>query len=238
MKTLACLSIGFLSLGLNSALASDQPRGSLLELHSCELYAGGCLVSSEEPMDGRYMLHAWNFTGGTFSDTALSGLQLALLQSSTENLAADHTKSDQAVVYLPQTATASQRQALLAWLKSSLPDLKSTRLQTRVVPLQFAKTATGYSFSAGDIISLKTASLESCDTGGCGESLWYTPRAPTTVFTVGVARSYRVTEPMLKLEWDDARKRSIFLAKFGETASAKNLFVTAADLCGPADKLF
>jgi hypothetical protein len=46
-----------------------------------------------------------------------------------------------------------------------------------------------------------------------------------------------VNEPLLKMKWDDAGARSVFLGKFGEEKT-ENLFVTTADLCGPAEKLF
>src|SRR5690242_21656551 len=95
-------------------LAEDQPpRGSVLELHSCELYAGGCIVSSEATLDGRYMLRAWNFSDGSFNRTALAGLNLAVLQSSGDNLASPEARAGSVIVYLPQAATAPQRQALL-----------------------------------------------------------------------------------------------------------------------------
>src|SRR5437588_1343537 len=238
MKKLTFTFLALTSLAASRVLAGDQPCGSVLELHSCELYAGGCVVSSEQPQDGRYMLRAWNFTGGAYAGTDLKGLRLVVVQSSSQNLAAPKTASDQAVVYLPESATARQRAGLLAWAKASLPDLKSAKLQTRVVPLQFARSETGYAISAGDFIAVKTASLESCETGSCGESLWYEPRAPSTVFTVAVDRSSRVAEPLLKLTWNDGGKRSVFLAKFGDKILAKNQFVTSADLCGPADRLF
>ncbi len=238
MRKLALLLVGLSGLALTSARAGEQPQGTLLELHSCEVYAGGCIVSSEATLGGRYLLRAWQFSGGRFAGTDLAGLQVAVLQSSSENLAAPHAEPGDAVVYLPQSATPSQRSALLAWLKSDQSDFRAAKLQTRVVPLRFAKTETGYAFSAGEFVAVKTAPLASCDTGACGEALWYTPRTSTTVFTVAVDRSSQVTEPLLKLRWDDAGKRSIFLAKFGDNTTAKDLYVIAADLCGPADKLF
>jgi len=236
MKKLALVVLGLSFFCVASLLAVEQPRGSLLELHSCELYAGGCVVSSEEPMDGRQMLRVWNFTGGSFAGQDFTGLHLAVLQSSPDNIAAANARSGEAVAYLPEAANPSQREALLAWLKTSQPDFKPSHLQMRVVPLQFAKAGAGYAFSAGDFVSVKTASLESCETGACGESLWYSPHAVTTVFTVVVDQSSRITEPLLSLKWNDAAKRSIFLAKFGE--SAKNIYVTATDFCSPAEKLF
>src|SRR6185437_9850801 len=68
MKKLTLLFAGLIGLGLNAAFAADAPHGSLLELHSCEVYAGPCVVSSESPQEGRYMARAWDFTGGSFHE--------------------------------------------------------------------------------------------------------------------------------------------------------------------------
>jgi hypothetical protein len=238
MKTVAFLLTGFACFLGREVLANGQPRGTLLELHSCELYAGGCIVSSEATLGGRYMVRAWNFTSGAFGGAELAGLQVAVLQSSSENLAVAQAAPGQVVVYLPKSASANQREALLGWLKSSQPDLKTAELQTRTVALHFASTATGCAFSAGSFLAVKTAPLESCETGACGEALWYSPRSEASVFTVAVDRSSRVTEPLLKLKWNDAGKRSVFLAKFGDDTSAKDLYVSTADLCGPTGNLF
>src|SRR5690349_4149752 len=105
MKRLAFLAL--FSLAFSRAFAGETPRGSLLELHSCELYAGGCVISSESTLNGRYMLRAWDFAGGELNGVDFKGLQVAVLQSSPDNLAADNSKSGEAVVYLPQTATAA-----------------------------------------------------------------------------------------------------------------------------------
>src|SRR6266700_1964019 len=112
MKKLMFAFVGMAFLTTKTLFAGDQPRGNLVELHSCELYAGGCVVSSEATLGGRYMLRAWNFTGGGFGGSDFSGLRLALLQTSSENLAADKTSADHSVVYLPPDATRGQRQAL------------------------------------------------------------------------------------------------------------------------------
>src|SRR6266567_9065362 len=109
MKRLIFVSIGLLSgLALNNVLAGDLPRGTLLELHSCELYAGGCVVSSEATLGGRYLLRAWDFTGGKVNGTDLTGLRVAVLEAGSDNLAADKTTTDQAVVYLPANANPAQ----------------------------------------------------------------------------------------------------------------------------------
>jgi hypothetical protein len=201
--------------------AGETPRGTLLELHSCEVYAGGCVVSSEATTGGRYMLRAWQFSGGSFSGTELNGLCIATLQSSADNLAAPESSSGEAVVYLPTGATPSQRDALLGWLKSTQADFKPSHLETKTVALGFVKHSGGYSLHAGDGISVMTRPMETCDTGACGEALWYTPRSLTSVFAVEVTQSAQVSEPLLRLKWTDAGKRNVLAsAMFSWLSSA------------------
>lgn len=239
MRVFAFLLVGLSCFLGRHAVAGTQPRGNVLELHSCELYAGGCIVSSEATLGGRYMLRAWNFTGGSFQGTDLAGLNLAVLQSSEDNLATPRSHAGSVVVYLPANATSAQQDAMIGWLRSSQADLDpATRFQTRVVPMEFNKSSAGYGFSAGAFVSVSSAPLESCTSGACGEALWYTPRATTSLFTVAVDRSSTVREPLLKLTWDDAGRRAIFLGKFGEDTPAQNLFVSSAEICSPAGKLF
>jgi uncharacterized protein DUF1326 len=236
MKTVAFLLACCAGLFPVSGLASGQPKGSLLELHSCELFAGGCIVSSEATQGGRYMLRVWSFAEGTYDGSDLADLQVALLQESPDNLSVVESRPGRGVVYLPEKATASQRAALMAWLKSSQKDLSGASLMVRTVPLRLETVNGGYRFAAGDSISLQTASLESCPTGGCGEALWYTPRTPNSVFTVGVNKTLRIAEPLLQLKWEDAGKKSVFLARFGENSPGQ--YVSTAEICGPAGKLF
>jgi len=238
MKKTFLLLIGLLGFAVNTALAADAPRGSLMELHSCEVYAGPCVVSSESPQEGRYMARAWDFTGGNFNGTDFTGLQIAVLQNSPDNLADANSKSGDAVVYLPQSATQSQRDALLAWLKASQADFHPAKLETRIAPLQFTKSEKGYVFTAGKFLQVKTAPLNMCGMGNCGETLWYQPRAETSVFTVVLNSGSKISEPLLKLRWDANGNRDIFLARFGESVSAKDLYVSLAELCGPSQSLF
>src|SRR5271154_6283652 len=126
MKSLmASIAVAFFLTG-TSLRAGENLHGDLLELHSCQLYIGGCIASSESPQDGRYLLRVWNFTGGSYERTPLRGLQVALLETSDDNLAFRETNPTAAMAYLPQSATSAQTTALISWLKSTNPEL--TRL--------------------------------------------------------------------------------------------------------------
>lgn len=222
----------FLSIFATSAFAADKPSGNLLELHSCELYAGGCTVSAEATQGGRYMLRVWDFSGGEYQGTDFKNLKVAVLQSSRDNLAAADSESGDAVIYLPKSATQIQRDALLAWVKSSQPDFHPSTLNIRTEPLQIHKTASTYSFSAGKYVLVETKPLTACDNRSCGEELWYEPRTATSVFTVAVNRNSNVTEPLLKLAWKDSAQRSVFLGRFGDSGTGRDIFVTMNEFCG------
>lgn len=246
MKNLAITVIGLAAIAVNGLRAAnttapgslDHPRGSFLELHSCEVYAGGCVVSSEAPQGGRYMVRVWNFTGGSEGNVDLSGLQVAVLQLSPDNLATPDSQPGQAVIYLPAAATAGQRAALRSWLKRTQPELERGTLHTRVVPMRLAQAQTTAAFTAGEFLSLNVRTMESCDTGSCGEALWYKPRTPCSLFTVGFNRSSQVREPLLELTWIDGGKRSAFLARFGQSRARPGVYVSLNDFCNPAERLF
>lgn len=232
------LTLGAGLLAANPLVAAESPRGNLIELHSCELYAGGCTVSAEASQGGRYMLQIWDVSSGSWQGVDLAGLKAAVFYSSTDNLAEAGTRADRAVVYLPQSATAQQRTALLAWLRSQKTSLAATRAETRVVPIIADTSGERVTFKAGDFASLQAVPLAQCVTRACGEDLWYEPRAETTAFTVAANADSRVIEPSLHLTWSDNNRRSVFVARFGEPTPAKNLFVTATDWCGPLGRLF
>src|SRR5215831_16204969 len=97
-----CISLSWLA--AHGATGGDQPQGRLIELHSCELYAGACMVSSQSELGGRNTLQVWDIAGGSWQGVDLKGLQAAVLESASENLAVSTARAEQAIVYLPESA--------------------------------------------------------------------------------------------------------------------------------------
>lgn len=214
--------------------AADTPQGELLELHSCQLYIGGCIASSEATQDGHYLLRVWNFSGGSYDKTPLRGLTVALLEVADQNLAMRGVQPTESVIYLPQSPDSIQSKALLRWLEAANPALSRTKLRTRTVPIRFSHTASFVSFSAGDFIEIETRPFEPCGLISCGESLWYTPRSMVTSYTVGVTSKAIVKEPALALRWVDHGKNNIFECRFGDGATASAAFVPPSFSCALA----
>ncbi len=236
MKTLlASMAVASFLAGTCVRAADNHLQGNLLELHSCQLYIGGCIASSESPQDGRYLLRVWNFTDGSHAGTPLRGLQVALLETSDENLAFRETNPNAAMAYLPQAATPPQVAALIDWLRSTNPELTHLKLLTRTMPMQFASTHGVVSFSAGNSLQVEVHPFQSCGLVSCGESLWYTPRSSTISYTVGVTSKSVVSEPSLALRWIDHGKNNVFEGRFGEGPTAPSVFQPPALVCAVAD---
>src|SRR5277367_1294809 len=224
MKTLvASIAVAFFLTGI-SLRAEENLHGDLLELHSCQLYIGGCIASSESPQDGRYLLRVWNFAGGSHAGIALRGLQVALLETSDENLAFPETNPNAAMAYLPQSATLAQTTALLDWLKSTNPELAHLKLLTRTVSMQLTSKRGAVSFVAGNSLQMEVRPFQSCGLVSCGESLWYTPRSSTISYTVGITSKSVVNEPTLALRWIDHGKNNVFEGRFGQGTTASSIF--------------
>jgi hypothetical protein len=208
----------FLVAALAPALAAhidpNTPRGRFLELHSCELFAGSCVVSSEANVAGNYVLRAWQFDHGAIAGVPLQGLSVALLESGDQNLAVPENAASSAVVYLPPSLTPPQRAALLAW---AAQNTRAKLAGARTVPLQIAFAGDRVSFSAGRDIVFDAAAPPPCTTlASCGEMLWYQPRGAATSFVVDQLDRSRIVEPLLTLTWMDHGRRTLFAGRFGD----------------------
>ena len=193
---------------------SPVPRGQVAELHSCEVYAGGCVCSSAEAtIAGHYVMRAWQFESGQFKGVDLRGLHLALLETGSLNLADKSNPAERAVVYVPRDISAAQREALVAWARqntaASLANIKS-------VPIQMQVVGNALNVSLGPKVTFSGTTAPTCGLSSCGESLWYQPRSEMSAFAVDQVTRSRIVEPALDLQWQDHGRRTLFLGRFGD----------------------
>lgn len=194
-----------------SLAAAASSSGEYVELHACEVYTGGCTASAQATLGGRSVLRVWNFQSGEKGGANLAGLTAMVLEVADENLAVAKTKAAHAVAYLPESASAAQREGLLAWIAQAGVKLDDTR----VMPVAYLRDGARIVVSGGKEVSFSTRAIEACDSGSCGEQLWYEPRGKTDSFTVLVNEHSSVEEPALKLVWKDHAAKSVFFGKFG-----------------------
>jgi hypothetical protein len=217
MKIASALAVAFLGVTPFIA-AAEQPSGNVVEVHAVEVYTGGCTASAQATSGGRSMLRVWSFQNGEHNGVALRGLQVAALQAADDNLAAAETTPKSAVVYLPRNASDAQRAALLEWLKAANAEIAETPFTEKIADIRYAQNGARISLNIGEQIAMKTREIQKCDTGACGESLWYKPRTRIGDYTVLVNESSSVSEPTLSLVWKDNSAKSVFFGSFGADA--------------------
>jgi hypothetical protein len=215
------------ALAVPASLHAAAPRGQVAELHSCEVYAGGCVVSAEATMGGRYVLRAWHFESGQFWGVDLAGLSLALLETGSQNLADPANRAERAVAYVPENLSPAQSDALAAWAQQNTA-ARILPSDVRSVPLHMQVTGEDVSVSLGRDIAFSGASAPDCGLTSCGASLWYEPRSATTSFTVDQLTRSRIVEPALVLQWQDHGRNTLFLGRFGDPTRSSN----PSGLCG------
>jgi hypothetical protein len=196
-----------------------------VELHSCELFAGSCIVSSEAESASNYVLRVWQFDRGSFKGTALNGLTVALLEKGDKNLAVPENQASDAVAYLPPGLSPAQRSALLDWAREKTA-ATLTDSHVKVVPLEARLALEKVTFSAGSEIAFSGATPVACNVGGCGEMLWYEPRDAVSSFVVDELGQSRIVEPALSMQWMDHGRQTLFVGRFGDPE------VTVPALCG------
>jgi len=202
----------------------NAPRGRFAELHSCELFAGPCVVNSEVNQPGNYQLRVWQFDDGRLNGVPVRGLSVALLEKSGENLA-DRGNASDAVAYLPPELTPAQRSSLLSWARQNTA-AKLDDAHVKIAPLQMQFTDKQVSFSAGSEMTFAGEVPVACSVGGCGEMLWYQPRVAASSFVVDQLGQSRIIEPLLSMRWMDHGRRTLFVGRFGDPE------VAIPGLCG------
>ena len=217
MKILAAL-LSVIVAAAPTSSANDRPSGNVVEVHAVEVYTGGCTASAQATSGGRSMLRLWSFENGVHDGVDLRGLEVAALQAADANLAAAETEPTSAVIYLPREATDAQRAALVNWLKVANPAIANAPLVEKVADITYAQDGPRLSLKVGEQIAMKTRQIQKCDTGACGESLWYKPRTKLGDYTVLVNESSSVQEPALSLVWKDNSAKSVFFGSFGAGA--------------------
>jgi hypothetical protein len=223
MKTGVAL---FLLLLTAKASFAAEPSGELVELHSCDLYTGGCTASSEMTLLGRQRFCMWLISQGFWAGQDLAGAKLALLEVGSENLAEKGAVADRAEVFVPRGMTPEQKKALLSWLETKYPLPASTS----VIDTDICYRRTGHQadLTVGGTVAVSTVPLGRCRTGSCGQALWYEPTSRQSSFAVVASRTSIIRDARLHLTWTDHDRPNVFLATFGP---GENSIQLADTLC-------
>jgi hypothetical protein len=196
-----------------------EPRGEFVELHSCDLYTGGCTVSSESTLLGRQLFRVWSIQQGTWNNQSLADLKVALLELGSVNLAEKGAFAEKAEIFVPKGLEPARKEALLSWVSSQ----GTTPGSTRVVETAITYQRSGFAadVAVGDFISLSTMAIGKCSSGACGQVLWYEPTVKHSSVEVVASRESKIQDSSLEFLWTDHNRPNVFLASFGSNGNGR-----------------
>jgi hypothetical protein len=189
-----------------------EPSGEFVELHSCDLYTGGCTASSESTLLGRQLFRVWSINQGTWDDQDLTGLKIALLEVGSENLAEKGAAAEKAKIFVPKGLVPAQKRALLSWVATQGIAPSSTSVVEADITYQ--RSGAEAEVAVGNI-SLSTMPIGKCSSGACGQALWYEPQINHSSFEVVASRVSKIYDSDLNFLWTDHDRPNVFLSHFG-----------------------
>lgn len=212
------ISVAVLSLGLgSSAFAGESVTGSYVEARTAEVFAGGCIMSSEAETIGRQAVMAWRIDRGGFDGQPLDGLRVVAAVSGDRNLGIREIGGEapsyvKAVVYVDRRATPAQQRALARLAQSMSRGLISEVVELTPVAIAFDETAESFAVSAGDA---RLQVRKSIDHGpACGAMKWFSPFSVVDDARLGTTVAHGFSGGGLDIRWSAPNRRSAFFGEF------------------------
>lgn len=214
-----------LAVGLAGATSAGivQPaiEGNYLEVRSCDVYTAACNANSEIGLVGEEATMAWQVTRGMHNGVDLSGLTVIAV------IRTDRTLTDtslekyegRGIVIVDDKATDAQRDALVAFAKTKAGSLLNEVIRVDSKPIVMKAGGDqphGHaSLIAGDTIAVQTRCLAEGDKHCGHDAAYYPPLTKVDDPMAAYTMHDKFTGKGLGVVWDDADRRSAFIARFG-----------------------
>jgi hypothetical protein len=216
MKKIA-LSLALSSLTLATLYAKPASiTGTYVEARTAEVFAGACIMNGEAATTGREALLAWKVDRGQVNGVSLDGLAVVAAIAADANLGiheiGGETTTARASLYLDARATAPQRKALVAMVRSLAGNLIGSVVQETSAPIQFVDSGHEIRVST-DALRLSVEKHLSHD-ASCGNKQWFGPLTTVDHADMGTTAENEFSGPALCTKWSDPNKRSSFFGTF------------------------
>jgi hypothetical protein len=199
------------------AFAAGPVTGEYVEARTAEVFAGGCIMSSEAETIGRQAVLAWRIDSGIYGGESLEGLTVVAAVSGDRNLGIREIGGEapsyvHAAIYVDERATPAQQRALVDLARELSRDLITEVVETTAVPIRFDNGNDRVTVVAGDarlVIQKRVAHKP-----GCGAMKWFTPFTTLDAPTLGLALEHGFSGPALNTRWEAPNRKSAFHGTF------------------------
>jgi hypothetical protein len=213
------IALSFALSGVMAAtLAATGPSvtGTYVEARTAEVFAGACIMNGEAATGGREALLAWKVDRGQVNGVALDGLAVVAALASDNNLGIHEIGGEsapaRAAIYVDSRATAAQRKALVAMVKSLSGDLIGSVVQEAAAPIQFADS--GHHITVSTDAAKLTVNKHLSHDASCGNKQWFHPLTRVDGAQMGTTDQNEFSAGVLRTKWSDPNKRSSFFGTF------------------------
>ena len=221
MRNYHLLAVCAATLLMVSTTCAATIKGEYLEARTCAVYAGECFTNSEVGLAGREALLAWKVDEGSWNGVKLDGLGAALVVTSDNTLGHNDViplkpGKTSAVILVDDRANATQKKALVEFVKDSAKKLTKNVIKVESVPFKLENdhlSGKGL-FSAGKAAEIKTRAIKSGDCVCTNEIVYYHPLTKVENYHPAFSLKHTYQGKNLDRRWSNTGPCSAFLATF------------------------
>lgn len=213
-------ALAALVLAAGSTTAADI-SGEYIETRTCDVYTGPCFANAESGLAGQEALMAWNIERGRFNGVALDGLKVAVATKADGTLGFGgglelNIHEIRSVVYVDEAASAEQRDALVAFIRShGGPAIgEIVRVEAQPIAVELDHVDMVGRLTVGDVASIETRKLGTGDCVCTNEMTFYPPLAAVENSEPAYTVEGNFAGRGLGTKWNNRSSRSSFLATF------------------------
>jgi hypothetical protein len=198
--------------------------GRYVEARTAEVFAGGCIMSSEAETIGKQAVMAWRIDTGAYRGQTLDGLRVVAAVSGDRNLGIREIGGEapsfvRAVVYVDERATDAQRRALVGLAQELSRGLITEVVQITPVAIRFDDTAETIAVEAGQSQLTVKKSVEHGP--ACGAMKWFTPFGVVDSPALGTTLTHEFSGRALDARWSAPNRKAAFFGEFSYEPSAR-----------------
>ncbi|HXE79825.1 MAG TPA: DUF1326 domain-containing protein [Vicinamibacterales bacterium] len=215
MRAAGIFAAGLMAIA--STAAAGTVTGEYVEARTAEVFAGGCVMSSEAETIGRQAVLAWRIGQGTHDGVRLDGLSVVAAIAGDHNLGIRELggaapSRTRAAVIVDERATPQQRKSLISLVTKMARGLVDDVVEVTAAPIQFSSTADRVVVKAGD--ARLSVQKHVHHDPNCGAMQWFHPLAAGTRASIGFAEEHVFSGASLGTRWSHPHKKSAFVGSF------------------------
>ena len=205
------------------AFAGGSIVGDYVEARTAEVFAGGCIMSSQAETMGREAVLAWHVRTGEYDGEQLAGLSVVAAVAGDRNLGireigGEAPSAVRGIVFVDKNATPAQQRALVRLAQTLSRGLITDIVDVKPVSVAYNATDTMIAVTAGE--AKLAVQRHQHHTPGCGAMKWFTPFSSIDTAMIGVTDANEYDGRALGIRWGDPNRKSAFSGTFTLTPAS------------------